>query len=179
MPNTPAIVSIAPLVARLGVCALCSSGPGSLHNTVLIRHVNGATLDFVACDRCAAAMRRIIAAAGGATAAGPAQVVLEGEVPPLVAPAENVSGDTVGEPAVIHEFLDPFVAEEGIAYLVRVWGQARADGTWIGWLTFESADDRQIQRTDRETTQSSREHLAYWATGLQLSYLEGAFKRAS
>jgi hypothetical protein len=31
--------------------------------------------------------------------------------------------------------------------------------------------------TDRETTQSSREAVAYWATGLEPIYLEGALKR--
>jgi hypothetical protein len=33
-------------------------------------------------------------------------------------------------------------------------------------------------RTDRETTQSNHEDLAYWATGLGDAYLQGAFSRA-
>ena len=36
-----------------------------------------------------------------------------------------------------------------------------------------------VRRSGRETTQSNREHLAYWATGLEPTYFEGAFSRAS
>jgi hypothetical protein len=33
-------------------------------------------------------------------------------------------------------------------------------------------------RTDQETTQSTREDVLYWATGLEPTYREGAFARA-
>ena len=53
------------------------------------------------------------------------------------------------------------------------------DGTWIGWLTFVGIDDAVVRKTPRETSQSSLDHLQYWATGLQASYFEGAFARSS
>jgi hypothetical protein len=33
-------------------------------------------------------------------------------------------------------------------------------------------------QTERETTQSSAEQVAYWASGLEPTYLEGALARA-
>ena len=35
-----------------------------------------------------------------------------------------------------------------------------------------------VLRTNQETSQPNQGALAYWASGLQASYLEGAFKRA-
>jgi hypothetical protein len=93
--------------------------------------------------------------------------------------AEALSSDTVGSAVLVHEFAEAFQDEGGQLYAVRAYGQERSDGTWIGWLTFLTADAQTVRRTGRETTQSNREHLDYWATGLQPSYIEGAFRRAS
>jgi hypothetical protein len=89
-----------------------------------------------------------------------------------------MANDTLGEPVLIHEFSYPLRAETGEVYAVAAYGQARTDGTWIGWLVF-SPSEGAILRTGRETTQPSRDDLAYWATGLEPVYLEGAFSRAS
>jgi hypothetical protein len=105
-------------------------------------------------------------------------MVLQINDQPAAVAVETSSLDTVGEPVVIHTQVEPFLAEDGVAYTVTVWGQERTDGTWIGWLVF-AAPDAASRPTPRETSQSNREHLAYWATGLQVSYLEGAFARAS
>jgi hypothetical protein len=123
-------------------------------------------------------VRRLIAIAGGANSVGPAHVLLETQVPPIP-DVDAVVADLVGEPAVIHEFSEPFRAPDGQTYRVRAVGQGRADGTWIGWLSFVAPDGRTVRRTPRETSQSSREHLDYWATGLQPLYFEGAFSRSS
>jgi len=85
--------------------------------------------------------------------------------------------DFVGLPEVIHAFVEPYRAADGLRYAVSVVGQARHDGTWIAWLEFADATGR-VLRTDRETTQSSAEQVKYWAEGLQLTYLDGAFDRA-
>lgn len=182
--RSPAVVSIAPLARRLDACTLCSTGREALGNAVLVRNASGATIEFLACERCAAAVRRLIATAGGAGVDGPAQLAFDGVRGPAPAAVDgttydsNATHDTVGTPVLIHEFAESFVAPDRVAYTVRVWGQARSDATWIGWLTFVPVGGS-VLRTPRETSQSTREHLAYWATGLQPSYVEGAFSRAS
>ena len=57
-------------------------------------------------------------------------------------------------------------------------GSPRDDGTWEGWLEFDSIDAGATLRTPRETTQPNRADLEYWATGLTPVYLEGALERA-
>ncbi len=67
----------------------------------------------------------------------------------------------------------------GVAYQPRVYGQARDDGTWEGWIEFIPLPEAvPTLRTDRETTQSTRAALAYWASGLEPVYYEGALARA-
>lgn len=81
---------------------------------------------------------------------------------------------------LIHEYSFVYRSEDGTAYLVRAWGESRTDGTWEGWLEFAPADGagREL-RTGRETTQPNRDAVAYWASGLEPVYFEGAFARAS
>jgi hypothetical protein len=189
MLTDPASISIAPLPAQVDACELCTVNPEMLRAAVVVRHPRGGVVQLAACDRCAAAVRRLIAVAGGATSVGPAHVVSgAGNRSEAVAvePAtgrplavDAVGSDTIGDPVMIHEFLEAFEDEYGRLYAVRAYGQERTDGTWIGWLSFISSDAQLTRRTGRETTQSSREHLEYWATGIQPSYLEGAFRRAS
>jgi hypothetical protein len=57
-------------------------------------------------------------------------------------------------------------------------GRPRADGTWEGWLEFVAIGAAVVLRTEQETTQSNRQAVAYWASGLEPAYLEGAFSRA-
>jgi hypothetical protein len=183
MLSDPALLSTAPLPAQTGVCDLCGTAGEVLRTSVVVRHERGGTVALAACDRCAAAVRRLIALAGGASAAGAAQITVESEVAPesqaapTVVKAEPLSSDVIGEPVEILELSEPFRAEDGQVFVVRVCGQERSDATWIGWLTFVSTDGRVVRSTPRETTQSSREHLKYWATGLQPSYAQGAFHR--
>ena len=192
MFSDPTTLSIATLTPRVDVCELCSVGPETLRVAVQVRHARGGAIAFAGCDRCAAAMRRVIAAAGGATSSGPAHLTLvasefeampvmaaEGDLPPGALTPGDLAPDSVGAPVLAHDFLEPFVASDGQQFVVRAYGQERADGTWIGWLTFVGTDGQTVKRTARETTQSSRDHLAYWASGLQPSYLDGAYSRAS
>ena len=178
MLTDPVSLSIAPVSARVDTCELCASGPESLRSWIVVRHARGGTVQLAACDRCTAAVRRIIAVAGGASTSGPAQLVARTEPAPPAASVELAAVDLMATPALVHTFSDPFRAEDGTTYTVRVVGQGRSDGTWIGWLEFVGDDGHIARRTARETTQSSQEHLAYWATGLQPSYFEGAFSRA-
>ena len=75
----------------------------------------------------------------------------------------------------IYEHPHPIIAD-GVAYRAFVYGVPRDDGTWSGWIEFAGGARR--LRTDQETSQSNREALAYWATGLEDVYFEGALSRA-
>ena len=78
----------------------------------------------------------------------------------------------------VHERALPLVSESGRRFdLVRVYADEQRDGTWQGWIEFDSAEGRSV-RTERETTQSNRAGVAYWAEGLEPIYLEGALNRA-
>ena len=80
--------------------------------------------------------------------------------------------------SLIHEFTMLARDGDGHVYRARCYGRERRDGTWIGWLEFVAVGADRTLRTERETTQSSREHVWYWATGLEPYYLQGAFARA-
>jgi hypothetical protein len=80
---------------------------------------------------------------------------------------------------LIHEHAVHVRTPEGQTYVPRTYGQRQADGTWEGWLEFEPVDGRGPRlRTERETSQASRDTLEMWASGLEPLYFEGAFARA-
>jgi hypothetical protein len=66
---------------------------------------------------------------------------------------------------------------DGAEYMVQACGGIAADGLWEGWLEFLS--EAGAMRTGRETEQPNRDALLYWAEGLTIAYLEGAFTRAT
>lgn len=79
----------------------------------------------------------------------------------------------------IHTF-SKHVTHRGTEYEARVYGAARDDGTWEGWLEFHPVDgSRSVLRTGQETSQPSRATVVYWAGGLEPVYLEGALERAA
>jgi len=73
--------------------------------------------------------------------------------------------------------LEPFDGPDGRAYSAQVCGLPRPDGMWEGWLAFFDAGGR-AWHTGRETVQPHRGALAYWASGLTPTYLDGALGRA-
>ncbi len=77
---------------------------------------------------------------------------------------------------VVHVFDEP-VFLDSRPYTAQVAGR-QAGHIWEGWLEFAAADGSDVRRSPRETTQPDRDALAYWATGLSPTYLEGAFRRA-
>ncbi len=81
---------------------------------------------------------------------------------------------------LIHEHSARYIDDEdGTIYLVRIYGEERADGTWEAWLEFHPEDPgRPALRTGPETSQPNRDAVVYWASGLEPVYLEGAFDRA-
>ena len=80
---------------------------------------------------------------------------------------------------LVHDHAVELVDQDGTAYdRVFVYAEPQAGGTWQAWIEFVSRDGERILQTDRETTQSSLEGVAYWATGLQPTYFEGALDQA-
>lgn len=61
----------------------------------------------------------------------------------------------------------------------RVIGAATASGSWTAWLQFSPVHGGDSVLTSPvETTQPDREAVAYWSTGLEEVYLQGALDRA-
>jgi hypothetical protein len=80
---------------------------------------------------------------------------------------------------MVHERAITLADEAGRRFdLVRVHAQEQPGGTWQGWIEFRSAEGESVA-TERETTQSNREGVTYWATGLEPVFLEGALRRAT
>ena len=81
---------------------------------------------------------------------------------------------------LVHERLLPLLVDaEGRIYnRAFVYAEMQSGGTWRGSIEFVSDDGEKVLGTGQETTQSTVEDVAYWATGLELVYFEGAFRRA-
>lgn len=73
---------------------------------------------------------------------------------------------------LVHEFAKP-VSD----YRVRVFAEKRGN-LWIGWLEFRPAGGGKARKTGEETSQPSKDAVAYWASGLEPVFLEGALDRA-
>lgn len=80
---------------------------------------------------------------------------------------------------LVHERVLELRDGQGTAYRrVLVYAERQPAGTWVAWVEFVSANGDKVLQTDRETTQSSLNGIAYWATGLHRAYFEGALDRA-
>ena len=80
---------------------------------------------------------------------------------------------------LIHEHAVRVEDADGTLYLPRTYGELRADGTWRGWIEFHPLTGvGRVLSTGQETSQPSRDTLAYWASGLEPIYFEGALARA-
>jgi hypothetical protein len=67
----------------------------------------------------------------------------------------------------------------GDAHVPRTYGERQTDGVWEGWLEFDPISGNGLTlRTERETSQATREALEVWSSGLESVYFEGAFARA-
>jgi hypothetical protein len=87
---------------------------------------------------------------------------------------------TVPPTELVHERMLELRDRQGKTYRrVLVYAERQSAGTWGAWVEFVSASGEAVVRTERETTQSTLNGCAYWATGLQRAYFEGALDRAS
>ena len=80
---------------------------------------------------------------------------------------------------VLVEFDAAFLGPDGAAYAPRACAREAEDGKWEGWIEFSDLDSGAVIRSQRETTQPTRDDVMYWATGLTRVYLEGALARAT
>ena len=157
-------------------CELCTAETKIPNAAVVIRHPRGGVVQLAACDWCVQALRRLAAATGGHAVFA----LAEGGIPAPASRRTVPSGARPASPPVMMlEFAEHVRdAVDGTTYVARVYGRARADGTWEGWIEFVAVGAAVVLRTEQETTQSNRESVAYWASGLEPAYLEGAFARA-
>ncbi len=80
---------------------------------------------------------------------------------------------------LIHEHAVRVEDADGAVYLPRTYGEMRVDGTWRGWIEFHPLIGAgRVLSTGQETSQSNRDTLMYWASGLEPVYFEGALVRA-
>jgi hypothetical protein len=80
---------------------------------------------------------------------------------------------------LVHERAITLTDGEGRMFdRARVYAEPQRGTTWAGWIEFVPRDGGASVRGRRETTQSNIEGVAYWATGLELLYFEGALARA-
>jgi len=80
---------------------------------------------------------------------------------------------------LVHERTLKLVDREGTLYeRALVYAELQPAGTWAAWVEFLPQDGEKVLQTDRETTQRTLAAVAYWASGLQPTYFEGALDRA-
>jgi hypothetical protein len=156
-------------------CELCTSEATLPNTAVVIQHPRGGVVQLAACDWCVQALRRLSAAAGGSAMFALSEV----SVPSARAMAAAPRGPhPAGPPILIMQLAQRIQDAQGVEFAVQVYGRGRTDGTWEGWLEFVGVRTPTVLRTRRETTQSKREDVSYWASGLEPSYVRGAFRRA-
>lgn len=79
---------------------------------------------------------------------------------------------------LVHERLIELNGPDGTVYdRALVYAEPNGRTTWAGFVEFVPPRGERV-RTGHETTQSNIEGVAYWATGLELVYLDGALSRA-
>jgi hypothetical protein len=80
---------------------------------------------------------------------------------------------------LVHEREIALRGPDGTTYdRALVYAEPNGRTTWAGFVEFVPAKGDRAVRTGHETTQSNIEGVAYWGTGLETVYLEGALGRA-
>jgi hypothetical protein len=162
--------------AAEGRCELCGADFVPMQSTVVVQHAHGGRVQFAACDRCTRAMERLRAAIGSE---GRVTRVLQNEAGGRAAGVHEPSPlPDVLSAHVLAEVEEHIIGPDGVHYLAAVCGGPRPDGMWAGWIEFRPLGPGGIRRTGQETTQSNRDDLVYWTSGLGPAFFEGAFARA-
>lgn len=159
-----------------GLCELCATDHVLLQSTVVVQHAHGGSLQFAACERCTRAMRRLAASLGSEGRMTGLRQIGTGDTHPETGLRPTPVAD-VRSTEVLAKVEEHIIGPDGTRYLVEICGGLRSDGMWSGWIEFEAIGDGGTRRTGQETTQSTREDLMYWASGLGPAFFEGAFDR--
>jgi hypothetical protein len=81
---------------------------------------------------------------------------------------------------LVHERVIALRGDDGTFYdRARVYAEPNGRTTWAGFVEFVPAEGGRHLRTGHETTQSNVTGVAYWATGLEPIFFEGALGRAA
>lgn len=79
----------------------------------------------------------------------------------------------------VHQYSTLTDGPDGQWYIVRAYADQQPGGLWEGWFVFfPLSPDGVAIASDNETTQSKREDVDYWASGITPVYLQGALRRA-
>lgn len=78
----------------------------------------------------------------------------------------------------VRQYTTPTAGPGGEWHVVRAYADQQPGGLWEGWFVFFPLSGGRPVASDRETTQSKREDVDYWAGGITPVYLEGALLRA-
>lgn len=158
----------------VGECELCLQSSIELTDNVTVEDELGRITVFAACERCGRAMRRIVAIIGPDSTS-----VAAGATATVTAPPVEVRRPVMdGPPELIQQLVERMMVDSR-RYVAKVYGCPRTDGTWAAWLVFVEQSTGEMRRTDIETTQPNMAAVRYWASGLEPTYLEGAFTRAN
>jgi hypothetical protein len=79
---------------------------------------------------------------------------------------------------LVHQYQTPLRTGSGETYLATAFTDQQPRGLWEAWFVFAPLAGGRALATDLETTQSKRDDVVYWATGISPAYLEGALTRA-
>ena len=76
---------------------------------------------------------------------------------------------------LVHQRVIALRDDDNVLYdRARVYAEPERGGTWAGYIEFLASDGKAAVVSTRETTQSGLMDVAYWATGLEPIYFEGA-----
>src|SRR5829696_1891683 len=116
-----------------GACELCGTEPAMVEAVAVIRHAHGGTVELIACDRCARALRRLLAAIGGdgrlvgattGSAVAPARMppAAPEPMPAVAARRRAPSRPKVLQAEVLLEYAEVLVTTDGTEYVARACG---------------------------------------------------------
>ena len=83
------------------------------------------------------------------------------------------------KPTLVQSHSVRLVGADGVTYRPFTYTRPEAENIWLAWIEFRSEDgSAPTLRTGTETSQPSLAAIAYWASGLEPVFFEGALVRA-